>query len=188
MKLTAQQKKILNGLLREVCFAREGERCLRCKSTQRLQLSHIYPKGKYRRMEYDDRNVKILCYACHFHFWHKNPMEAKDWLSLVLPAERIQYLRLRAGTIDKSPFDYKLEKLYLEKTLKSLKKSATIIAGWLPYSSSLSHPDQFPPGAVGARERRTRQGNALRRREKRRSRWKNPAPFSKLEEGCWCHQ
>lgn len=120
--MTASQKKELNKLLRELIGLRDGERCLRCHTTDRLQMSHIYPKGKHRRLEHEPENVKLLCVGCHLYWWHKNPVEAWEWLTTVLNPERIKRLRLRANTVDKSPFDYKLYKLFLQSEIKKLKR------------------------------------------------------------------
>lgn len=121
MKLTPTQKRKINGLLREICIARDGgEKCLYCGGTNTLQLSHIYPKGSYRRMEYDPMNVKLLCMRHHLYWWHRNPVEAKEWLDTNLPKERLSYLKMKANIVDKSPFDAKLWILYLEQELRKL--------------------------------------------------------------------
>ncbi len=116
--MTKHEKKVINGLLRQVIILRDGERCLKCSGTERLQMSHIYPKGKYRKMEFDEQNLKILCYGCHIHWWHKNPIEAHEWLEQTIEKKRLERLKLRARTIDKSTIDYKLLKLYLENIIK----------------------------------------------------------------------
>lgn len=36
--------------------------------------SHILPKGLYPRYEFDERNIKALCYHCHIARWHKDPL------------------------------------------------------------------------------------------------------------------
>lgn len=126
MKVTPSQNKALYGLLRELVSARDGYGCLKCGKTERLQMSHIYPKGKHRRMEYDPENVKWLCVGCHLFWWHKSPIEAWEWLANVLPPDRIKRLRLRANTIDKTPFDFKLYKLFLEQEIKKLKPKAPV--------------------------------------------------------------
>ena len=69
-------------------------------------------------MAYDIDNVKTFCYSCHFHFWHKNPVEAKTWLESIIEKKRFQRLILSSQTIDKRPLDYKLIKLELEQIKK----------------------------------------------------------------------
>jgi 5-methylcytosine-specific restriction endonuclease McrA len=120
MRLTNPQKKELQALLRQLIILRDGERCLWCGGTQKLQMSHIFPKGKHRRMEFEPENLKLLCFSCHFHRWHKSPLEAWEWLTTVLDPDRLKRLRLRANSVDKSPFDFKLYKLYLEDQIRKL--------------------------------------------------------------------
>ena len=94
------------------------KRCLKCGSMQRLQAAHIYPKGTYRKMEFDENNIICLCYRCHLHFWHKNPIEAHDWLIKTLPGDRLTILKMRSNYVDKTPQDYNLLKLYLTEEIK----------------------------------------------------------------------
>lgn len=121
-KLNAHQKKILHGLMKELLILRDGEKCLRCGKTTTLQMSHIYPKGHYRKMEFDPWNLKLLCMGDHLYWWHRNPMEARDWLASILPKDRLEYLKTRSLVIDKTPIDYNLIKLDLENEIKKLKK------------------------------------------------------------------
>lgn len=121
MKITKSQKATLNKLLREILLKRDKV-CLRCGAAERLQAAHIYPKGLNRKMEYDDKNLLLLCWRCHMHFFHKHPIAAHEWLESILTRQRLDYLKLRANTVDKSVFDYQLEKLYLESQLKKYEK------------------------------------------------------------------
>ena len=120
--LPANQSKALYALIREILVARDGEKCLRCGRQDKLQMSHIYPKGRYRSMEYMDLNIKFLCFPCHFFFWHRNPIEAHEWLNTVLSKERLDKLKLMANTY-MGKFDWKLHKLYLENELKKYRKN-----------------------------------------------------------------
>lgn len=120
--MTTSEKKTLNKLLHELVTLRDGSWCLRCKKTERLNLSHIYPKGKYRRLEYDPDNLKFLCFGCHLGWWHKNPIEAHVWLQTVIPKKRLADLKLRAGYTGSVRMDYKLLKLFLENEIRKLKR------------------------------------------------------------------
>uniref|UniRef100_A0A6M3XT22 Putative homing endonuclease n=1 Tax=viral metagenome TaxID=1070528 RepID=A0A6M3XT22_9ZZZZ len=114
-------KSQIMSLIRELIVLRDGEKCLRCGKTERLQMSHIYPRGRYGRMALDPDNIKLLCFACHLCWYHKNPIEAKDWLDSVIPKKRLQ--RLKLMSLDSSPnrLDRKLLKIYLESEIKRLK-------------------------------------------------------------------
>lgn len=117
MAITKYQKSVLNKLLHEYLALRD-KKCLRCGKTESLQLSHIYPKGRYRKLEFDPDNVKLLCYSCHLGWWHKNPLQAADWLGTVIPKERLNRLRLRSQVTGKGMREYKLLKLMIEQLIK----------------------------------------------------------------------
>ena len=116
--MTKSEKSTLNKLLHELVGLRDNPWCLRCKKTERLNLSHIYPKGRYRRLEFDPDNLKFLCYGCHLGWWHKNPIEAHEWLKTVISKKRLEDLKLRAGYTSPAKMDYKLHKLFLEQEIK----------------------------------------------------------------------
>ena len=118
--MTKSQKAALNKLLREYVSLRDGESCLRCKKTERLQISHVYPRGRYKRMTFEPDNIKLLCYACHLTWWHKAPVEAHEWLQTVLTPQRLNRLKLMSNDNSPNRLDYKLHKLWLEKTISRL--------------------------------------------------------------------
>lgn len=120
--MTKGEKKILNKLLHEFVELRDGAKCLRCGNTQGLALSHIYPKGRYRSMEFEEDNLKLLDYKCHICFWHKNPIEAHEWLISVMPPARLQRLKLMAQGGYKAP-TFTEKKLWLEQEIKRIKKN-----------------------------------------------------------------
>tara|TARA_Y100001937_G_scaffold103413_1_gene142576 strand:+ start:180 stop:542 length:363 start_codon:yes stop_codon:yes gene_type:complete len=115
--MTKQQKTKLNKLVREYVILRD-KRCLRCGKTNNLHASHIYPKGKYRKMQFDTDNVKALCLGCHLYWWHKSPIEAKEWAEKALGEERLDRLKKQANTINKNKLDFKLLKDELETKIK----------------------------------------------------------------------
>ena len=117
MRLKGRAKTDLRGLLRQVCLARDRA-CLKCGRYDRLQTSHIYPKGRYRKMEWDHLNCIILCCQCHMHWWHKHPIEAADWIRSVLPASRMEYLKMRSLVNDSTPTDYKLIEIEYNQLLR----------------------------------------------------------------------
>lgn len=92
------QKTKINKLLVECIKKRDGYKCLKCGSTQTLHLSHIYPKGKYRMLEFDMDNLKFLCFSDHLHWWHKHPLEAGDWIKKILDKDRLKRLSQKART------------------------------------------------------------------------------------------
>lgn len=120
--ITKYQKEVLNGLLHEILLLRDKQ-CLRCSKPQ-FQASHIYPKGRYRKLEFDSQNIIALCYSCHIHFWHKNPIEAHDWLKQTLPKDWLDKLKLRSQTSGDGSRDYKTLKVFLNLELNGLKRTA----------------------------------------------------------------
>lgn len=72
-------------------------------------------------MEFDPENVKALCTSCHLYWWHKNPIEAHEWLKTVISKERYDRLRL-SSNVTKQVFDVKLHKIFLEREIEKLKK------------------------------------------------------------------
>lgn len=114
----ATARKACYALLRQILSLRDGERCFRCGKTERLQMSHIYPKGRYRSMEMEPYNLQLLCVVCHLFWWHKNPVEAHEWLQAVWPKEWLSRLKLMSQT--NSKLDLGLQRLFLEDELKKL--------------------------------------------------------------------
>tara|TARA_R110002167_G_scaffold117312_1_gene293210 strand:+ start:108 stop:467 length:360 start_codon:yes stop_codon:yes gene_type:complete len=104
--MTKAQKVKLNKLVREFVLLRD-KCCLRCGKTTALQASHIYPKGKFPKMQFNTENVKILCLGCHLYWWHKHPIEAKEWAQKTLGGVRLNKLKKQSNTINKIPWDFK---------------------------------------------------------------------------------
>ncbi len=100
------QKNKLHKLLREYVILRD-KMCLRCGKTNNLHASHIYPRGKYPKMQFNPDNVKALCLGCHLYWWHKHPIEAKEWAEKALGKGRLNRLKKQANTINKIPWDFK---------------------------------------------------------------------------------
>lgn len=113
--ITKAQKKELNSLIHEI-LERRDKYCLRC-GNKNFQASHIYPKGKYRKMEFEPSNIISLCFSCHIGFWHKSPRDANEWIENKLSKKWLDKLKLMAQS-GAGTRDYKLLKIYLEKELK----------------------------------------------------------------------
>ena len=113
--ITKIQKKELNALIHEILELRD-KRCLRCGNLN-LQASHIYPKGRYRKMEFEPSNIISLCFGCHIGFWHKNPREANEWVESKLPKQWLDKLKLMAQS-GAGTREFKLLKIALTKELE----------------------------------------------------------------------
>lgn len=113
--MTKHERKELNKLIHQILELRD-KCCLRCKTREKLQASHIYPKGVYRKLEFDVDNIKFLCWRDHW-WWHKNPLEAAEWIKTIMPKERLDRLRLRSQTSGDGMRNYKMLKMYLKQEL-----------------------------------------------------------------------
>ena len=112
--------KTLDDRVREIVFAREGNRCRKCRRTdRRLQLCHVYPKGAHPWLRWDLDNVFCGCAHCHMNWWHAKSEEAMAWWESQIGTERMAALRLRAGKPRKRA-DHRLTLLYLEQEAKSI--------------------------------------------------------------------
>lgn len=55
-------------------------RCDRCGKTSALACAHIYSR-RNMRLRWDLRNLLCLCYACHIHWAHRDPVAFVKWVS-----------------------------------------------------------------------------------------------------------
>lgn len=68
---------------REIIFARDGNKCIRCGSVEYLTLDHIIPKS--RGGSNDDDNLQTLCRKCNGRKGN-NLQEELDWWIIKNPA------------------------------------------------------------------------------------------------------
>jgi 5-methylcytosine-specific restriction endonuclease McrA len=109
------ETKALDMICREIVMTRDHNQCRRCGKDashgRALQSAHIFPKGQYPGLRWEISNLLALCFRCHFHWWHKNPVEAMDWITRELGTKEIERLRLLALTRRRT--DRKALRLYL---------------------------------------------------------------------------
>ena len=115
-KVKKSEKKKLHSLVRQYVILRD-KCCLRCGKSDRLHASHIYPRGKYPKMQFNLENVKVLCVGCHLYWWHKHPIEAREWADKTLGKALLARLKKQANTINKELWVYKDIKLSIEKKI-----------------------------------------------------------------------
>ena len=65
---------------------------------RKIELAHIFPKGKYKKLKWDLRNVLLICDECH-RWWHSKNTKAKIWFEEKFPSRWI-YLRKRVILIE----------------------------------------------------------------------------------------
>lgn len=94
--------------------ARDGRKCQWCgKEDCVIHMAHIVPR-RHLNLRWDDKNGITLCYYCHYHKWHKDPLAASEWFKLLHP-DRWGYLMKM-----KSEPHKKLTILELEEKLNEL--------------------------------------------------------------------
>lgn len=110
-------QKELDDLTRRAARQRDHERCVRCGRTERLNVHHLYRKGRYTRLRHDLDNVITLCFY-HHQEAHRDGLEFSEWFKEKYP-KRADYLRLRSQVFDKTKPDFNAIKLYLTICLES---------------------------------------------------------------------
>lgn len=73
---------------------RDKHTCQKCGKQvegKNCQASHVIPRSAGNQFRYDPINLKVLCFHCHFNWWHKNPVKACEWFKEKFP-DRYEYL------------------------------------------------------------------------------------------------
>lgn len=98
-----KMKQKLDLAVKVLIHERDGNACLRCKrSDVVLQAAHVHSKGTYQRLRFEPDNLLTLCYACHIHWAHKEPLEFADWFRANWPerADKLHSLKQNAPKLD----------------------------------------------------------------------------------------
>lgn len=103
---------------KKIVRIRDNNTCQKCfRNFGALHCSHVYPEGTYHGMSANPLNMKVLCFQCHFLWWHKNPLEAKDWFVKKFPE---RYKKLKKLSQQTFRHDYKKMLIELKQQLKKL--------------------------------------------------------------------
>ena len=105
--------KTLDKLVSQI--VRKRGRCEMCSRTDTLQAAHIFSRRNFN-VRFDLENLLCLCYRCHFHIAHKEPVRFVSFVKEKLGEVKFKQLQIRADTSAKGQ-DLKLIKLYLEQKL-----------------------------------------------------------------------
>jgi len=128
LKLINQWQKNKKKLAKE-CLALWGEcvkvkakhQCEYCKKKENLNAHHFFSRSR-QSVRYNIDNGLCLCSGCHslsINSAHKNPLFKDELLKRKIRTEQwLILLERQANTPQK--IDLKLEKIYLEQTLKKL--------------------------------------------------------------------
>jgi len=98
--LIAKLKRELTPLFREYIRRRDKDICQKCGKRvvgRNSHPSHVLPKKTYKSLEWDEDNVKLLCWHCHNFFWHLSPTESMVWFIEKFPSRwlALQYKKNR---------------------------------------------------------------------------------------------
>lgn len=105
-----REKAALDRLCAAKVKARDGYRCVLCKSREDPQWAHLFSR-RYLNTRWDLENSWTLCKRCHFRYTKRYD----EWLSLVetrLGAEA--FARLRARAFDLAKVDLAAIRISLE--------------------------------------------------------------------------
>lgn len=94
--LLTKRKNFLEELAKKYVHLRDNDICQKCgkpSSGRDCHVSHVKSKGSYPRLRADVINLKILCYHCHRHWWHKEIIDATNWFKDKFP-DRYEYLEI----------------------------------------------------------------------------------------------
>jgi hypothetical protein len=105
-------KKSLDILWSQLIKIRD-KRCIRCGRIDRLNSAHIFSRSQMS-VRWDLDNGICLCGGCHLFWWHKNPIEAAEFIKEFLGVEKYEKLRVKARTLAKVDIDF------LEKNMSDL--------------------------------------------------------------------
>lgn len=92
-------KKECDKLVKDIVKIRDNWTCQWCGkkvSGGDCHGSHVVPVSAGNKLAFDEMNLKVLCYHCHLHRWHKNPREASAWFKAKFP-DRDAYLESNKG-------------------------------------------------------------------------------------------
>lgn len=87
---------------------RDGK-CVKCGKQTSLQCAHIVGRRNFH-LRYDPQNAITLCYRCHIHWQHKEPLEFTRWLEVTDPT-RVSYLERERPTHEKVDYDETIRSL-----------------------------------------------------------------------------
>jgi len=104
--------------------------CARCgKGAEQvtLQCAHIFSR-RNMSVRFDEENCLSLCFACHFHWAHREPILFTEFVKNYLGEERFSQLMMKSTMIKKWSL-YDLQQYLDELTTRRGKKAGYGLAG-----------------------------------------------------------
>lgn len=89
-------------LVKQLVHERDGNKCVKCGKSERIQAAHILSKGRYQRLRFEPLNILTLCVGCHLFGAHKDPVDFARWLESKYPGryDQLQVLAAVARKVD----------------------------------------------------------------------------------------
>lgn len=113
----------LDTLAATIVKIRDGHTCQMCGNEvygKNATWAHLISRTSLR-LRWDLDNSTLLCYHCHIHIWHANPIYATDWAYKHFGKSYINKLKKRDIPISYSIDDLLKIKAALEEELTKIK-------------------------------------------------------------------
>src|SRR3990167_10612129 len=97
----AALRRRLDAEFRVLIMERDGWRCQVDGCIKRgsgLHVSHFFTKGAHRHMRHDPDNACAMCARHHLWWWHRETLEATEWLKRRLGEDAYWALWRKADT------------------------------------------------------------------------------------------
>lgn len=92
----SQKKKELDILASKACRLRDGYVCKKCGKQQKsAQAAHIFTRSNLNT-RWDLSNLITMCYHCHIHWGHRNPVEFTEWVKEMVGIEEFEELKKKS--------------------------------------------------------------------------------------------
>ena len=103
------------------------QRCQRWgKQTGQLETSHFFSRAN-QALRCDPDNACLKCNACH-RWWHKNPVDAAEWLKSIIGEAAYELLRYKARQPQKfSTFSKDERRKEQQQQIKDMKAKTLVI-------------------------------------------------------------
>jgi 5-methylcytosine-specific restriction endonuclease McrA len=79
-------------------YIRQPGRCEMCGKTESLQCSHVISRTVIP-LRWHPLNAIPLCYHCHMHIWHRDPLYSARWFEARYPGRYDRLIEMKNKTV-----------------------------------------------------------------------------------------
>lgn len=80
--------------LRAKVFKTYGKQCMKCGSTENIEVDHIKPRSKFPELRWDFDNLQVLCRRCNILKWNYHDTDYReDFFAAELDKQLLSELR-----------------------------------------------------------------------------------------------